>query len=445
MSKDDELFQPEQVDEQIEQLASPQPQQAPLSSDARLIHSLRQLYAEDQAIVEHVWTNLSTQAAMRKRQAEEQVGQSHANPNIRQSQLKGPQSMMNISNAKQPPNKFMRLLEISIAVLVVAVLIAGGTVLLLRNTRQQPNVAGPGTATPIVHPTATSTTIPATATSTPATATTPLPCNTARQATMTPLPGTTGSAVFYMTGRGGYQAVPSATSLIRYDLATGQQTTLVAPTKDSGIVDVKLSPDKQWLLFSTYMQNQNQSSTKLQLIRTDGNMLQTLYISCSGFSPPGLAWSPNEQLVAFTNPTAGINVLNLTTGQMQTFLSNTPPFSFLTSFWINNQQLLVKQNNNTRYDIYLLDTSKGVNQQASNLTLIASIPMFCGNIALSDDGSQLFRSYCTPFNGSHSFSRYSSSGSGKSTSESSRRVNASSRLARRFVARMAIPSKSSIR
>ena len=397
MSKDDELFQPEQVDEQIEQIAGAQ--QAPFSSDARLIHNLRQIYAEDQAIVEHVWTNLSAQAAMRTRQAGEQAGQSQSQLNRRKNRLEGPQPMMNISNAKQPQNNFMRFLEISIAILVVAVLVAGGTVLLLRNARQQPNVAGPGTATPIITPTSAPTGIAATATSTPATAATPT-CNTPYRATMTPLPQTTGRAVFYMTGGGGYQAVPSATSLIRYDLATGKQTTLVAPANNAGISDVSLSPDKPWLLFSTYMHSQNQSSTKLQLIRTDGGMLQTLYESCSGFFAPGLAWSPNEQLVAFANPNAGINVLNLTTGQMQTFLSNTAPFSFLPSSWINNQQLLVKQSNNTtKYDIYLLDTSKGVNQQVSNLTPVASIPMFCGNIALSDDGSQLFSSSCTQFNG----------------------------------------------
>lgn len=396
MSKDDELFQPEQIDEQIEQLASSQ--QAPLSSDARLIHNLRQTYAEDQAIVEHVWTNLSAQAAMRTRQAGEQAEQSQSKLNRRKSKLEGPQPMMNISNAKQPQNKFIRFLEISIAILVVAVLVAGGTVLLMRNARQQPNTAGPGTATPIINPTSAPTGIAGTATSTPATAATPT-CNTPYLATMTPLPQTTGPAVFYMTGLGGYQAVPSATSLIRYDLATGKQTTLVAPSDKFGISDVRLSPDKQWLLFSTYMQNQNQSSTKLQLIRADGSMLQTLYESCSGFFAPGLAWSPNEQLVAFANPTVGINVLNLATGQMQTFLSNAAPFSVLPLSWINNQQLLFKQNNNTKYDVYLLDISKGVNQQVSNLTPVASIPAFCGNIALSDDGSQLFSSSCTPFNG----------------------------------------------
>ncbi len=395
MSKDDELFQPEQVDEQIEQFAGSQ--QAPLSSDARLIHNLRQVYAEDQAIVEHVWTNLSAQAAMRTRQAGEQAGQSQSKLNRRKNKLEGPQPMMNISHAKQPQNKFMRFLEISIAILVVAVLAAGGTVLLARNARQQPTVAGPGTATPIITSTSAPTGIAATATSTPATAATPT-CNTPYRATMTPLPQATGPAIFYMTGMGGYQAVPSATSLIRYDLATGKQTTLVAPSDKSGISDVSLSPDKQWLLFSTYMQNQNQSSTKLQLIRTDGSMLQTLYESCSGFFAPGLAWSPNEQLVAFANPNAGVNVLDLTTGQMQTFLSNTAPFSVLPSSWINNQQLLVKQNNNTRYTMYLLDVSKGVNQQIGNFTAIASIPMLCGNFALSDDGTQLFSSSCTPFN-----------------------------------------------
>jgi hypothetical protein len=215
---------------------------------------------------------------------------------------------------------------------------------------------------------------------------------------MPALSGSTDPALFYVTGGGGYQAVPSATSLMRYDLVTGKQTTLIQPTPDSGIVDVKLSPDKQWLFVRIL--TSNPQAIQLQLMRTDGSMLQTVYQSCSSSSIlfGNSAWSPNGQEVAFPALTSGISVLDLRTGKLQTLLPGTTSVSYDVISWVNNQQLLVKQSSNantSNNEIYLLDTSKGVNQQASGLTAIATLPVSCGSIALSGDGTSLFSSFCT--------------------------------------------------
>jgi hypothetical protein len=66
MSKEDKLFQPEDVDKQIELLTSVQLQQIPQLSNIRLISDLRQIYVEEYEIVEHVWENLTAQAAQKR-------------------------------------------------------------------------------------------------------------------------------------------------------------------------------------------------------------------------------------------------------------------------------------------------------------------------------------------------------------------------------------------
>lgn len=397
MSNEDRPFQAEQVYEQIELLSSAEPRQAPQSSDARLISNLRQVYAEDRKIVEHVWESLNARAHANRQQGADQA--TLKKPEM----LKESQPMKNISHAKRPKNISNRLLELSAALLVVGALVVGMLVLLQR-AHQQPGLAGAPTVSP--H----STTAPVVVTQTPAATQTQLGCSVSHPATMTPLSGPTDPAVFYLTGGGGYQAVPSATSLIRYDLVTGKTTTLVQPSSDSVIVDATLSPDKQWLLLR--VATQNPQKIEFQVIRTDGSMLQTVYESCSsGASFGGLdAWSPNGREIAFPDPAAGLidpavslSVLDLTSGKLQRFfLPGTDSTRYQPAFWADNQHLLVKRSdgpNPSRVAIDLLDISKGVNQRASSLAQITSLPMFCGNIAPGGNGSQLFSSSCTAFNG----------------------------------------------
>ncbi len=304
MPEEEKLFQPEQVEEQIERLTRAQSQQIPQSSDSRLISDLRQVYAEEQEIVEQVWAQLSAHAAQKRQaSADGQTIQSRSRPNIPEGRLKGPQTMQKAVYEKRPRNTFIRMLQLSAAILVVATLV-GGMVLLLHNVRQ-PTTGGLATPTVLGHPTTivnTPTSVPA-FTPTPAPTTTTNACNVAHPATLTPLTGTPDPALFYLTGKGGYQSGTSSTSLVRYDLTTGKKTTLVPAANDSSILDVKLSPDKQWLLFSTYtpFSTQGQTLITLRVIRTDGSLLQTLYSYCSGSYPGGtsiLAWSPNEREVA---------------------------------------------------------------------------------------------------------------------------------------------------
>ena len=391
MSNEDRLFQAEQVYEQIERLSNAESRQASQSSDARLISNLRQVYAEAREIVEHVWGNLNARV---RTNTQQEVSQ--ATLKRHDNLLKETQSMKNISNAKRPKSSFNRLLELSAALLVIGALVIS-MVVLLQRTHQQPGSAGTATVSP--HSTLT----PVVATQTPIATQTQTGCSLSHAATLTPPSGPNDPAVFYLTGRGGYQSLLSATSLVRYDLATGKTTTLVQTTSDSIIVEARLSPDKQWLLLRVAMQNLQK--IELQVIRTDGSMLQTVYESCAaGIAFGGMdAWSPNGREVAFPDPATSISVLDLASGRVQRFLlPNNGSMSYQPAFWADNQHLLVKRSDGadaSRVEVELLDISKGANQTASDLTPITSLPTFCGNIAPGDNGSQLFSSSCAAFNG----------------------------------------------
>src|SRR5690349_16641792 len=147
MSKEDNLFQPEQIDEQITQLTSSQ-QQLPQAPDAHLISNLRQIYTEDDEIVERVWSRLKDQAAQR-RQTHTSTMQGQTNTQIRGNHAQRPQFMKNISNEKRSQNSLTRLSGLVAALLVIGILV-GGMVLLLNNNRQP--LTSRGTATASITP-----------------------------------------------------------------------------------------------------------------------------------------------------------------------------------------------------------------------------------------------------------------------------------------------------
>lgn len=309
--------------------------------------------------------------------------------------------MKNISNAKRSKSISQRLLGLSAALLVVAVLVAGMLVLLQR-AHQQPGPAGAPTVSATVAPRATSTT--AGPTQTPDATQTSAVCGVSHPATLPPLSGPTDPAVFYVTGGGGYQSVPIHTSLVRYDLATGKTTTLLQTPSDAAIISATLSPDKQWLLLR--VATQNLQKIELQVIRTDGSMLQTVYEACAtgiSFGNGMDAWSPNGQEVVVSDPATSLSVLDLTSGTMQRFvLPNNGSLSYSPAFWSDNQHLVIMRSdsaNAARVELELLDISKGTHPTASDLTQITSIPTFCGKFAPGGNGSQVFTSSCTALNG----------------------------------------------
>src|SRR5712692_3451619 len=131
---------------------------------------------------------------------------------------------------------------------------------------------------------------PATQTSCPA-------VGTARAAVMTPFTlGSHQSIVYIVNEFQGHN--PTFGTLKSYDVTTGNKTEIIK-LANATIADAQISADGQWMAFSVAVG----STEKLQLVRMDGQELQTLY--CGNVDGThffyDLQWSANQQLVAFVS------------------------------------------------------------------------------------------------------------------------------------------------
>lgn len=242
-------------------------------------------------------------------------------------------------------------------------------------------------------PTATSTTLPLTQTGCPA-------AGIARPAVLSSSTSGSHPTIVYLSEHGGIQTFPTQAVLRRYDLTTGSKTTILSFAHlDTAIASIQLSADGQWLLFIATSFTEGHYNAKVQLIRSDGQMLQTLFCDPSG-AIGNLSWSPDLRQVAFTGPPffkleSTIHVLNLATGQQEQVVSG----SYVPYSWLDNTRLYITQVQGddpftSPRNLYLLDTSKGEHQQSGRLPLIASATVLCGSFEKSSDGAQLLSSSC---------------------------------------------------
>lgn len=189
-------------------------------------------------------------------------------------------------------------------------------------------------------------------------------------------------------------------TLKRYDVVTGNKVEIIKMA-NTYMASAQVSANGQWLLFVSQSSNQ----VKLQLIRMDGQYLQTLY--CGPGSPQenilDEQWSTNQKLVAFLQPLQQggtiVYVLNMTTGALQADLTLPSGAFFAPRTWLNNTlvYLTYEPTDSPPTSIYLLDTSKGANQNYHNLPLVfdSSAAPFCWDFDSSYDATKLFTSACT--------------------------------------------------
>jgi len=108
---------------------------------------------------------------------------------------------------------------------------------------------------------------------------------------------------------------------MRYDPAATTSQALLQITSTAQ-VSASISPDGQWVL----MLSQASGQAAIQIVRVDGQHLQTLYCAPAGDSFAGAQLSPNQHVLAFTQVNQDesqsiLSVLDLTTGQVRTVLS----------------------------------------------------------------------------------------------------------------------------
>ncbi|GAC1401983.1 MAG: hypothetical protein NVSMB49_17390 [Ktedonobacteraceae bacterium] len=221
--------------------------------------------------------------------------------------------------------------------------------------------------------------------------------------TSCPAPGTGRAAVMAPLATHGRQTLVyvvnerSAGTLKRLDVATGQKTEIVKLLA-TNILHAQLSTDGQWVLFVAYTSN----VSKLQLIRMDGQGLQTLYCATgnTSFGNDSIVWSNNQHSIVFSfyGPQGNISLLNIQTGKVQVAL--TTPMRIVTM--LDNTRVYVElpATDAPPSTLALLDTSKGPNQHIKDLRPVfvqsvespSAYP--CWDADSSYDATRLFISQC---------------------------------------------------
>src|SRR5579883_861520 len=282
---------------------------------------------------------------------------------------------------------------------------------------------GPGggttTATPSIHnstPPATGQTVPMppTQTSCPAD-------GTARAAVMRPLALGGHQNLVYI-----YNEVPPNTStsyghLRRYHVTTGQKSDIV--TSGLSITQAQVSADGQWVLFLSIPdpRGDSQHSAMLQLVRMDGQGLQTLYCfpnaTYSGQNtsrlPISLQWSVDQQSILFSvntnNDTSQVELLNVSTGALKTLFldQHDQLYYYSVVTWLDTTHFyLIKQGLQAPTPpatVFLMDASTATVANPG-LVQIFTTPTRQSYFSLdsSPDGSKLYSSSCllaaSPFN-----------------------------------------------
>lgn len=183
-------------------------------------------------------------------------------------------------------------------------------------------ISGNG-ATPTQSPVKTPTQVTATPTATTEQNVTAQTCPTAgsgRAAVMPPMTVGNHATVVFLALQNEY------TLLQRYDVTTGATQTILQIPQASPVLGTNISPDGQWVLFGAWVQGQS----AVQLVRMDGQQLQTLYCTPAGYSVSSLVLSPDQHYLVFsqrneTGAESMLYLLDMRTGKLQTELSTLKP------------------------------------------------------------------------------------------------------------------------
>ena len=175
----------------------------------------------------------------------------------------------------------------------------------------------------------------------------------------------------------------------------------ISKTAHTHVDDAQVSADGQWVLFTAHVSGQSE----LRVVRMDGQGLQTLFCASPGTHITGAQWSFNQKLVVFDveQDSGGTTMylLNMTNGSLQSELTETAPgLAYLPRTWLDNKRVLLvgfAQNADAPpQNVYVLDTTKGANQQASDLLQVVSIGQPCWDFDSSFDSTKLFVNQCSP-------------------------------------------------
>ena len=230
----------------------------------------------------------------------------------------------------------------------------------------------------------------------------------ARAAVMRPLGLGNDPTIAYIYNTG-TQENPTFAELKWYDVAKSTKTVITHLPNDY-ITEAQVSSDGQWILFVTNYPHY----AALQLVRMDGQGLQTLYCTTRD-GIQGVQWSPDQSQVVFSVKAVSglldVYLLKLSDGQVQPELVqlNSANPGFLPRTWADNSRVYITgvpasiELTTNQNGLYLLDTSKGPNQSPSNLQTVipASSQSSCWDFDSDYHTTTLVTSRC---NGTFSYS-----------------------------------------
>ena len=252
---------------------------------------------------------------------------------------------------------------------------------------------GSGTAQPVTTTTAGS--LPPGSTSCP-------PQGTARAAVMPLLTLGSHQNIVYLLGEGAINTFPTST-LKRYDVTTGS-TTEIVKMPHVRITEAQVSADGRWILFV--------AGSKLQMIRMDGQDLQTLYCtSAPATEISGVQWSPDQRQVIFfgggkPEGEQTLYLLDIARGTVQPELFYTGQSTFyIPRTWIDSKRVYLvgvprlssgpEPTPAPVPKLYILDTGNGANQHTNNLRFVAQAQSpYCWDFDSSYDTGKLFIDHC---------------------------------------------------
>lgn len=169
--------------------------------------------------------------------------------------------------------------------------------------------------------------------------------------TSCPTPGTARAAVMRPIALGSHQNLvytyidSSANHLRRYDMTTHEKTDIVAIPHP--LYSSQISSDGKWLLFMNGDNIGDKYPHKVQLIRIDGQGLQTLYCF-SNTDEAFAAFSPDMRSIALLYDTIDsegtgtivIQLLDIATGKLQTVFTTSDKQTFISGLsWLDKTHL----------------------------------------------------------------------------------------------------------
>lgn len=230
--------------------------------------------------------------------------------------------------------------------------------------------------------------------------------------TSCPADGKARAAVMRSYGTQGNNIVVYAAStsssgtsaLMSYNPLTGKTKSII--TLPSMLTDVQLSANGQWVIFFTYNTNPG-SVSQLQMVRIDGQGLQTLYCSSSApsdlLASPGLNPTQPWSLFFMENSTgnsATLFVLDIPTGTL--VQKSAASHSYSPISWSNDEELYLHESHESgsldggmQYSVVQLTIHPG--QGGSEPTILSEMDVstLCSDVSFSTDNSTMYTSQCT--------------------------------------------------